>query len=401
MIGNQTSVLLKRHPLLLLVPATFFQGYDVLVISLALPLIRQQFGLTIEQSGFLVSVVFAGSFGMFLLVPIADRFGRKPMLSVTIIGYTIATFLTAFSRGIVAFSICQFVSHAFLTSEGVLSVIMVVELNEERRRGRALAVLSSAAAIGQAAAGAGFLLILALHGSWRLLYLVSVPPLILVVFARRGLTETLKPGARSIELIRALRGKMLAGASVLSFGTALFPAAVTTLASTLVLDVWKMSLATMKPYYYAIWLAGATGFFVAGRMLDRVGRRATSAIFFAATTAAGILCFNAATTWERVVGLALVIFTITGSTPCAQAYTTELFPSGIRGSAGAVMQGVSLGATAAAPALASALSLFVGGIGPALGIVGVSYLLAAGAVLLLLPETLGLHPDSTVTGGEG
>lgn len=395
----ETGGLLKRHPLLLLVPATFFQGYDVLVVSLALPLIRDQFHLTIEQSGFLVSVVFAGSFGMFLLVPLADRVGRKPILTVTIVGYTIATFLTAFSRGMVDFAIYQVVSHAFLTSEDVLSVIMVVELTKENKRGRALAVLSSAAAIGQAAAGGGFLLILALHGSWRLLYLIGVPPLVLVAFARRGLTETLRPGTRSLELIRKLSSRVISGAALLAFGTALFPAAVTTLASTLVLDVWKLSLRTIKPYYYVVWLAGASGFFVAGRMLDRLGRRYTSAIFFSATTVAGLICFTAGSMWQRVAGLALVIFTITGSTPCAQAYTTELFPSGIRGSAGALLQGVSLGATAAAPALAAALSLAVGGIGPALGIVGISYLIAAAAVLALLPETLSSRSSGVREGG--
>ncbi len=398
--GPNKGGLLRRHPLLLLVPATFFQGYDILVVSLALPLIRNHFNLTIEQSGFLVSIVFAGSFGMFVLVPLADRFGRKPMLTITIVGYTAATFLTGLSRGMVDFAIYQFVSHAFLTSEDVLSVIMVVELADEGRRGRALAILASAAAIGQAAAGGGFLAILALHGSWRMLYLVSVPPLVLIAFARRGLPESLKPGARSLELLRSLKGKVLAGAIVLAFCIALFPGAVTALASTLVLDVWKMSLTTMKPYYYAIWLAGASGFFVAGRMLDHIGRRYTSAIFFAATALAGVICFDAGTLWQRVIGLALVIFTITGSTPCFQAYSTEIFPSGIRGSAGALLQGVSLGANAAAPAMAAALSSPLGGIGPALGTVGLSYLIAAGAVLILLPETLAKRLGRTARGRE-
>lgn len=221
-----------------------------------------------------------------------------------------------------------------------------------------------------------------------MLYLVSVPPLIIVAFARRGLTETLKPGSRSLALMRSLRGKILTGAIILSFCIALFPGAVTALASTLVIDVWKMSLMSIKPYYFALWLAGASGFFVAGRMLDRIGRRHTSAIFFTLTAAAGVFCFDSTSQLQHVVGLAFVIFTITGSTPCFQAYSTELFPSGIRGSAGALLQGVSLGANAAAPAMAAALSDSIGGIGPALGVVGLAYLIAAFVVLTLLPETL-------------
>ncbi len=383
-----TERFLGRHPLLLLVPATFFQGYDLLVVSLALPLIRRHFNLTIEQAGFLVSIIFAGSFGVFILLPLADRFGRKPLLTITVLGYTVATFLTAFSRGMVDFAVFQFISHAFLTSEDVLAVIMVVELTEEKRRGRSLAILASAAAIGQAAAGGGFLIVLALHGSWRLLYLVSVPPLLLVALARRGLRETLVRGTKTYRVLTTLGGRVLTGAILLAFCIALLPGAVTALASTLVIDVWKFSLRAMKPYYFVIWLAGASGFFVAGRMLDRIGRRYTSALFFAATTAAGFFCFDATSTWQRVVGLALVIFTITGSTPCFQAYSTELFPSGIRGSAGALLQGIGLGATAAAPALAAILSAPAGGIGPALALVGLSYAVASVSVLLLLPETL-------------
>jgi MFS family permease len=397
---HDTNGFLSRHPLLLLVPATFFQGYDILVVSLALPLIRQHFHLTIEQSGFLVSIIFSGSFGVLILLPLSDRYGRKPILTVTIIGYTVATFLTAFSRGMVDFAIYQIISHAFLASEDVLSVIMVVELTNEDRRGRALAILASAAVVGQAAAGGGFLAVFALHGSWRLLYLVSVPPLILVVFARRGLSETLVPGPRSRNVLGGLNGKVLVGSGILSFCIALFPGAVTALASTLVFDVWKFTLDSIKPYYYAVWLAGASGFFVAGRMLDRIGRRHTSAIFFMAAAVAGLICFNATATWQRVLGLAFVIFTMTGSTPCFQAFSTELFPSAVRGSAGALLQGVSLGGTAAAPALAAVLSRPAGGIGPALGIVGFSYAVAAAAVLILLPETLVSKP-ALLKGGDG
>ena len=387
MVGSANRGLLARHPMLLLAPATFFQGYDLLAVSLALPLIREEFHLTISQSGFLVSAVFAGSFGVFAFLPLADRFGRRPLLVVTVVGYTIASFLTAFSRGIAEFIIYQFISHAFLTSEDTLSVIVVVELADPDKRGRALAVLASAAALGQAAAGGGFLAILALHGSWRLLYLLSVPPLILVALARRGLPETLRHEGKKPQALHLLPGRLLIATSVLSFCIALFPGAVTALASTLVLDVWHMTIESLRPQYFLVWLLAASGFFVAGKMLDRVGRRPTSALFFFGTAVAGLVCFPAVSTFWRVVGLGLVIFTITGSTPCFAAYSTEIFPPGLRGRAGALLQGVALASNAAAPAIAAALSRPLEGIGPALGAVGLSYVAAAATVFFFMPET--------------
>lgn len=401
MDGSANRGFLARHPMLLLAPATFFQGYDLLAVSLALPLIRDHFHLTISESGFLVSAVFLGSFGVFVFLPLADRFGRRPLLVVTVVGYTIASFLTAFSHGVAEFVIFQVVSHAFLTSEDTLSVIVVVELSDPQRRGRALGVLASAAALGQAAAGGGFLAILALHGSWRLLYLLSVPPLILVALARRGLPETLKPAARKLQPLNQLPARLLLATSVLSFCIALFPGAVTALASTLVLDVWHLTIESLRPQYFLIWLLAASGFFVAGKMLDRVGRRPTSALFFLGTAIAGLACFLSTTTLGRVIGLGLVVFTITGSTPCFAAYSTEIFPPGLRGRAGALLQGVGLGANAAAPAIAAGLSKPLHGIGPALAAVGLSYVIAAATVLLAMPETRGVMPIGATAGGPG
>ena len=99
-----------RSPLVLLAPATFFEGYDNFLLALALPLIRDDFGLTVAEAGLVVSVAFAGSFGVLALLPLADRFGRRPLLAVTIAGYTAATVATAFSRGIVDLAAFQFVA---------------------------------------------------------------------------------------------------------------------------------------------------------------------------------------------------------------------------------------------------------------------------------------------------
>jgi len=112
-----------QHPLVLLAPATFFDGYATLVLSLVLPLIRNQFHLSLEQSGFLASAIFVGSFGTFVLLPLADRVGRKPILMLTIAGYTVATLATSFSRGMVGFAAFQFIARLFLNTEIGLATI--------------------------------------------------------------------------------------------------------------------------------------------------------------------------------------------------------------------------------------------------------------------------------------
>lgn len=389
---SEGTVRPARRPLLLLAPATFFEGYDNFVLALALPLIRDEFGVSVGRLGLITSIVFAGSFGMFLLLPLADRVGRRPVLAVTIAGYTIATFATAFSRGLVDLAVYQFVARVFLSAEYALATIVLVETIPEERRGRALGLLTSMAALGQAAAGAGLLIVLQLDASWRVLYLVGILPLFLVARARRHLPETAPPREGPPVTMRSLRRPWLVGASAISFLYALFPTAVTTLASLLVFSEWDWDLGDLRPHYLLLWLVSVSGFFVGGRLIDRWGRRPTAALFLAGGAAAGLLAFTSTSTAGRVVGLGLVIFTVTGATPCVAAYSAEPFPVGARGRVGAWLRGMTIAGSAAAPAAAGALSGPLGGLGPALAVLGLSHALAAAVVLLVMPETRALGP---------
>jgi MFS family permease len=371
-----------------LAPATFFEGYDGLILGLALPLIGEEFGLSPRQLGVMASVIFAGSFGVLVLLPLADRVGRRRVMGLTIAGYTLATFATAFSRGVVDFTLYQFVARVFLGTEYALATIVLVDVLTDERRGRALGFVSSMSAFGQAAAGVGFLLAVSLDASWRWLYLVGIVPLVLVGRARRALPETATwaKDARGGTL-EGVRVKWLAAASVVSFLFAVFPTAVTTFASFLVLKEWSWDLSTINPAYVAIWVLSVSGFFVAGRLLDAWGRRPTSVVFLTGAAAAGLVAFRMGTTTGRVLGLALVIFFLTGSTPCVAAYSTEPFPSRTRGRVGAVVRLMNILGAMVAPALTGWLSGPLGGVGPALGAVGISYGLAGVTVAAFLPET--------------
>ena len=378
-----------RRLLSLLAPATFFEGYDTLLLGLVLPLIRREFGLSLAGAGFLGSVVFAGSFGSLALLALADRHGRRRMLTITITGYTVATGLTALSTGIVDFALYQFLARIFLGAEKPLASIIVVEGVDEERRGRRLAVLSSMVALGQAAAGLGFGLVVLTDGSWRLLYAVGVLPLLAVAGARRTLPETLPPvsAGRSALGLRALRTRWVAGAAGLAFLFSLYPAGVTVFASTLVLEEWNWDLASINPVFFAVWAAGISGFFVAGRVMDRWGRRPAAFLFLSGATAAGFVAFTAAGDLARGLGLGAVIFFLTGSAPVVAALTTEPFPGAVRGRVGAVTRVADIGGAAVAPAAVGLVAGATGSLGLAIAVAGCSYGLGAVTVAATLPET--------------
>jgi MFS family permease len=385
----------------LLAPATFFEGYDNLILGLALPLIGREFGLSASQLGVVASIVFGGSFGVLLLLPLADRIGRRPVLAFTIVAYTVATFATAFSRGVVDFVAYQFLARIFLGTEYALATIVLVDLLPRERRGRALGLVSSMSAFGQAGAGIGFLVVVAMGASWRVLYLVGIVPLVLVTQSRQSLPETAtwrtstRPHRPWREARDGVRPAWLGGATALSFFFAVFPTAVTTFASLLVLDEWKWSLKTLNPLYVLVWVLAVGGFFVAGRLLDAWGRRPTAVVFLFGAAGAGLVAFRMGSTPGRVLGLGLVIFFLTGSTPCVAAYSTEPFPARSRGRVGAILRAANIAGAAAAPALTGALSGPLGGVGPALGVLGLSYALAGVVVLATLPETRGRDVDES------
>jgi hypothetical protein len=88
-----------------------------------------------------------------------------------------------------------------------------------------------------------------------------------------------------------------------------------------------------------------------------------------------------------------VIFSLTGASPCIAAFTTEPFPSAARARVGTVLRLADILGAAAAPAMTGILAAAIGGVGPALSIVGLSCGLAAVVVVATLPETRGLHVE--------
>ena len=424
-----------RRALLLLLPATFFQGYDDLVLGLSLPLIAAEFGLTPSRAGLAVSAIQVGSFGLLLLLPLADRVGRRPVLLWTIVGYTLATVTTAASRGVVELVAVQFVARVFLGTEYALATIAVVELVPAGRRGRALGLLTSMSALGMAGAGVAFLVVAALGLSWRALYAVGAVPLAVVAVARRRLPETL-PGRGSRESstpaggsealpggsggsrvhlwarasphgaagpwspapgragLRGLPSALadagvppgrVVAASVLSFLVAVYPTPLTTFATLLVLREWGLGPSSLDPAHVALWVASVSGFFVAGRLADRVGRRPAAVVFLGGAALAGLVAFRATGTRARALGLAAVIFGLTGSTPLVSALTVEPFPVAVRGRVGALTRAARLLGGTVAAGLTGALAGATGRVGWALSLMALTYLLALPAALAL-PE---------------
>ena len=138
----------------LLAAASFFQGYDLNVIMVALPQVRHSFGLSQAQASDWLALLFLGALPALFLARRADRSGRRRLLLVSIAGYTVATAATAAAPTIVSFGLCQLCAQAFLALEGTLTWTVIAEELPARARGFGFGVLAMLDALG---AGTGAL----------------------------------------------------------------------------------------------------------------------------------------------------------------------------------------------------------------------------------------------------
>src|SRR5260370_12903955 len=91
----------------MLMSATIFEGYDMTIFHLATPEMARTFHMADPAIGLMATIVRFGGMLSFFIVILADRYGRKPIISVTVLCYTILTLFTALSTGVGSFTIFQ------------------------------------------------------------------------------------------------------------------------------------------------------------------------------------------------------------------------------------------------------------------------------------------------------
>jgi MFS family permease len=355
----------RRHWFLLwmLGAAAFFEGYDINVVAVALPQLRATFHLSRAEASLWISVLFLGALPAVFLSRMADRRGRRRVLLIAILGYTVAAGLTALARSMGEFVACQFAARIFLSTETAVAWTMVAEELPAGARGFGFGWLSMLAAVGTGTSALIFGAILSpLHLSWRWLYVLALPPLVGVLFLRRRLPESRRfilartTGALAARWRRILQPPHRRWLVLLCLVSVL--AALTTHAATFAVDFMEterhVSATTAS---FLIVAAGAPAIVVlitAGALSDRYGRKLIGCSFaLLAVVGALDFFFVAHTVPTLFLATAITLTGTFGAGPTLGAFGTELFPTSLRALGGS--------AVAVARVLGEALSLAVGG----------------------------------------
>lgn len=386
--------------LLLLGSATYFEGYDRFIVSLALPYIGRDLGAGESTLGWALFWIRLGALLSLPLAARADRHGRRQVLLLTVVGYTLATVLTAFTVAVTPFVICQLLANTFLVAELSLAHVVIVEEFPPRLRGYGLGVLGLLGSFGSGAAAMLFPFMQGTRLGWRGLYLIGIVPLTFLTYLRRSLPETRRweaaraTGARvqwrdvlrSPHRLRVipLLAISVAAWAVIAPAYGFFSYVATTR------HQWTPAQVSL-----AIVIGGGVGTLgwpIGGRLADRLGRRITGSLGFVAITTAIVAIFLGSPTWTTP-GFSLLVFSEAWVTTAVAALASECFPTTIRSSAKALITNAQVIGGMLGLAAVGAFADRMGGAGAVIAALSTVNALAL-LLLWTLPETAGIDLDA-------
>ncbi|MBX7160748.1 MAG: MFS transporter [Acidimicrobiia bacterium] len=334
-----------RLLLVLLVSAALFDGYDGAILDIIGPGLLDTFalseaGLAMVRFGIKLGAVLA-----FFVAQASDRVGRRRILVWSVLGFTVFTTLTAFSPNVWWFTLAQFFAEIFIGAEYAVSVTMISEEFPATTRGTALGKFSLTHA-----AGSILVPVLILAGidqtplEWRALYLVGVIPLLALTVLRRRMRETRMYTAREDGLLGDERPGIMdpwrhpwrEHMAVLAVVTFLrsFPV----FAATAWWIVYAQNEIGVPETISLLLIVGAYGLgimghYVAGRLIDSVGRKPVAITFMLLTWVFGTLLFQSRGVFWQALFVVLAVFFGLGVAPAMNAFYTELFPTRMRSTA--------------------------------------------------------------------
>ncbi|TCM68157.1 AAHS family benzoate transporter-like MFS transporter [Acinetobacter calcoaceticus] len=168
-----------------------FDGYDLAINGVTLPLLMKEWGLTAVQAGMLASTALCGMmFGAMLFGMLADKIGRKNVIIICVTLFSGFTFWGGFASNPYEFGALRFI--AGLGIGGVLPnlVALTYEYSPKRLRGTLVTLMFSGYAMGGIVSALVGKWLIAEHG-WQIMFYLAGLALFLVPFIWKFLPESI------------------------------------------------------------------------------------------------------------------------------------------------------------------------------------------------------------------
>jgi MFS family permease len=361
--------------------------------------LADQAGLSGTALGIGLAIMRLASLGALPITGLADRFGRRTMLLVTVGGGLAMTVVAAVSPSYWWFVAIFACGRPLLSATNGLAQVTVAEQTASADRAKAVAL--AAAGYG---AGAGVIAIvhsLASHTiGFRGVFAVALVPLALLPLLRRWITEPDRFAVAAARpehptpvlgpVARPFRRRLVV-IVVLAFAVSVITGPANSFVFLFAQNFLHQRGIVTAGMVVGAGIAGLVGL-LAGRWLaDRVGRRLTGALAMVALALFATLTYTGSAP-ALLAGYILGVFAGSVFAPAAGALVSELFPTSVRAS----VAGWSLASGVLGAVVGLVLFGAVADVGNRFAVAGLVTFLPAAFVMMLfalLPETRGREPE--------
>jgi MFS family permease len=376
-------------------------AFDVMLFALVLPSVRAELGLTSAQGGYLGSVMLvAAAAGGVWFGRLADRFGRTRALMLSVVLYSLFTFLCGFANTLAQFTFFRIFLGIGMGGVWSSGAALVSESWPAAHRGKALGIMQSGWAIGYAAAVLVSGFVQPRYG-WRAVFFVGILPALFTLWVQRRVKEPAiwTASARAGTNNAPLAAIFAPGIGRLTLVLTLMN--MCTLFAWWGFNLWLPSYLKSSPAQGGVGLGTAAttsylfimqagmwlGYVTFGFVSDRLGRKRTYVTYLLSAAVLLAVYVSVRVPLALLVLGPLVAFAATGYFSGFGAVTAEVYPTSVRATAQGFTYNIGRLASAAAPYLVGTLA-DSHGFGAALLVCSAAFV-AAAIFWIWIPETKG------------
>ena len=396
--------------------ATFFDGYTVIAIAYAMPVLVKEWGLNAQQTGMILSMGYVGQLiGAILFGWLAEKIGRLKVLLFTILLFVSMDVACLFAAGATMMMAFRFVQGIGTGGEVPVASAYINEMIGSKGRGRFFLLYEVMFLLGLVGAGLIGYFMVPTYG-WKAMFIVGLVPAILMIPLRWFLKESprwlvangryeeadaivskMEASARAAghdlpqpkivatpvrrqsdwkELFQGIYLKRTLSIWAMWFTSYTVANGTITWLPTLYRQVFNLPLQTSIFYGFLTSVGGVVAAVICALLIDRVGRKRwyTGALLLAPLPLL-VLAWLGATSAEQVLVLAGLAYAILQTvTFSLYLYSAEIYPTRLRA--------LGTGTGSAWLRLGSSAGPMV--VGFIMSAMGIQYVFATFAVLLLI-----------------
>ncbi len=173
-----------------------FDGYDLVIYGVALPLLMKEWAIDPVTAGFIGSVALFGMmFGALIFGTMADKLehlniSRKKVIAVCIILFSLCTVLCGLSKTTTQFAIFRFLAGVGIGGVMPNVIALVSEYAPKKFKSFFVTLMFSGYAIGGMAAAALGSVLVPVYG-WKIMFMIAGIPLIILLPLMKLLPESI------------------------------------------------------------------------------------------------------------------------------------------------------------------------------------------------------------------